>query len=376
MKHIIIAPNSFKNSLNALAVAEAIEKGLKKSSEHWSTKIFPIADGGDYTLEVLTQFLDGEIKKEKVQDPLGREIEAAFGLIYQGKVAIIEYAKASGIELLDQAALNPMQTSSYGTGQLIKAALNQQVDEIWLGVGGSATVEGGAGLLQALGLGLFDQQGKPIGPGGKGLSYLHHIELDQIDPRLKDTKLKVLCDVDNTLLGDNGAARVFGPQKGADQEMVEQLEQHLTHFDQLAEKVTGRKMSTVKHGGAAGGVPAALYSFLGADLVNGIEFILDQMQFDQSLLNADLLITAEGKLDEQTLQGKGPAGVAKRAKQFNVPVIALGGAIPPEPVDPGIFDAILAIAPGPQSLEDALQQSAQNLERTAWQIGNLLVKCR
>lgn len=355
-----------------MEAAESILAGFQQSHLKASYQLFPIADGGDYTLEVLLRHFHGELVQATSHDPLNRPINASYGLVNQGKIAIIEFAKASGLHLLQPSELNPMITSSFGTGELIKDALNHQVEEIWLTVGGSATVEAGIGILQALGVKLLKSNGELIPFGAQGLKYLQHIDLTEVDHRIANTHFKILCDVDNYLLGTDGAAKVFGPQKGADQQMVEDLDGLLTHFAKLTYDVTHKDIANIKGGGAAGGVPATLSAYLPkVEMVAGIDFILDAMDFNTILQDADLLITAEGKIDEQTSGGKGPAGVAKRAKASNIPVVALGGNIPTNNIS-DLFDAVFPINPKISSLTDALQHSAENLSLISRQIGNLI----
>ena len=370
--HIIIAPNSFKNSLNALEAGKVIQKGLGLSKLNASYEVLPIADGGDYTLEILVDYFKGKYIDMEVEDPLGRQIKASYGLIKNGKVAVIEYTKASGIHLLNEDELNPLKASSYGTGKLISDALDKNVEEIWLGVGGSATVEAGIGILEALGIKLLNKEGYTISRGARGLYELETIDTSKVNKKALNIRLKVLCDVDNYLLGEQGAAKIFGPQKGADEKMVIELENLLTKFRNITQKTIQEDMADIKHGGASGGIPATLKVYLNAKLVNGIDFILDQMNFNKSLHKADLLITAEGKIDNQTLGGKGPAGVALKAKEKNIPVIALGGKIPDKIEQDNLFDAVFSILPGPVSLATALENTRNDLERTACQLGNLL----
>jgi glycerate kinase len=372
--HIIIAPNTFKHSLSTFEVAAAIKSGFEKSGLDATYTIFPIADGGEGVTDILVRHLSGDEQSVTVQDPLGRLINTSFGLINKGKTAVIELARASGLRWLQNQELNPMQASTFGTGQLILKALDLGVRDFVIGLGNSATVDGGAGLLQALGVKLTDEQGKPIAPGAAGLGKLHHIELKELDSRIAESTFTVVCDVENPLLGESGAARVFGPQKGADPAMVEELENYLSGFNYLVKKNLKKDMAALVHGGAAGGTAAALAVFLNAKLVPGVEYIVNLTGFTQALPHADLLVTAEGGLDKQTLAGKGPYGVARLAKAHQIPVITLAGQIPAD-LDLSLFeyfDAVIPIGAGPVSLEEAIKNTAVNLSRTAWQIGNIL----
>ncbi len=368
---ILIAPNAFKNSLDAVKAAAAIHIGLKKSSLNVECLLQPIADGGDGMLTVMLNQAGGELRETDVADPLGRNIKATFGLINQGKTAVIEMAEASGIRLLKPEELNPMKASSVGTGQLMKAALDAGVEEIVIGIGGSATVDLGLGMAQALGVKMLDEQGKLIPPGGEGVQRLHTIGMQSVDARLAKVSIIVTCDVTNKLLE---APAVFGPQKGADKKMVKELEHHFERVAKIMEKTLGKAIMNVERTGAAGGLGAALLGFFDAELVDGTDYLLSRTGFHQDLQNADLVITAEGALDRQTQAGKGPFYVATQAKAKGKAVIMLAGSLPKDyrPEDYKVYDVILPIGPRPQSLEEALAHTADNLERTAFQIGNML----
>ncbi|GEO06937.1 glycerate kinase [Adhaeribacter aerolatus] len=372
--HIIIAPNTFKHSLSAFDVAEAIEVGFRKSGLTATYTLFPIADGGEGITDILVRQLNGKLEAVTVQDPLGRPIITSFGVIRENQIAVIELARASGLRWLQKDELIPLLASTYGTGQLMKQALDLNIRELVMGLGNSATVDGGIGILQALGARFLNEAGETIGQGAEGLLNLHSIDLAGLDERLSDCTITVACDVENPLLGPMGAAPVFGPQKGADAPTVEILERGLTRLNQVVKKQLGIDMADRVHGGAAGGTAALLAAILGADLVPGVDYLLDLTNFSDALTEADLLVTAEGGLDEQTLAGKGPYGVARQAKSKNIPVIALAGQIPAK-LDISrfvYFDAVFPIATGPVPLEQALALTAENLTRTAWQIGNLM----
>jgi glycerate kinase len=370
---ILIAPNAFKHSLSATAVALAIEAGLHQSRLDCRCECFPVGDGGDGTGELMIRKLNGRLVEAEVDDPLGRKITASFGLVNNGETAIIEMASASGLHLVKPEELDPLRATSFGTGQLIKEALNNGVKEIVLAIGGSATVDGGMGILRALGVCFLNAVGEElITP--ESLVSLVGIDVSNLDQRLVAGVLTILCDVDNRLLGDEGSAAVFGPQKGATPDGVRRLDASLASFARMALTETGTDMKTIKHGGAAGGVAAGLHTFLNARLVNGIDFFLDFTGFDAALTNANLVITGEGSLDEQTLHGKGPYGVAYRAKKNNLPVVGIAGKVPLEQNEPlsQYFDVLLAIGNGPTDIATALKNTEQNLVRTARQLGNLL----
>ncbi len=372
--HILIAPNAFKHALDAREVARAIERGLLASKLPCSCECFPIGDGGNGTCALIMEKLQGEIVELVVNDPIGRPISATFGLIQGGQIAVIEMADASGLHLLKSNELDPLRANSYGTGQLVKGALELGVSEVIIGMGGSATTDGGSGILAALGLRFLDEAGREITELPLGLEKLHRVDRSAMDKRLADCKLTILCDVTNPLLGELGAARVFGPQKGASPEMVGRLESILARYAEVIHAETGASISGIVSGGAAGGASAGLYGVLGAHLVNGIEYFLNLTQFGKSLEKSDLVITAEGSIDSQTLQGKGPYGVAKQAKHLGLPVVGLAGRIPMAITADlsAYFDVLMAIAHGPCSLADALPATSNDLSRVATQIGNLI----
>jgi glycerate 2-kinase len=325
--HILIAPNAFKNSLDATQVAAAIELGLKQSELDCTTECFPIADGGDGTGSLIVERCRGEKISCEVQDPFGRKINSSFGLIEGGKTAVIEMADASGLRLLKKDELNPMQASSFGTGELIKAALNKGVSRVIIAMGGSATVDGGCGILSALGITFLDVAGKPLKAIPEELINVCKIDTSSLDERIYDTGIVILCDVENKLLGPQGAAAVFGPQKGASPADVKLLEKFLENLVAATVAQAGRNMDRIRYGGAAGGASAGLYAWLGAKLVNGIGYFLSLTNFDETLSRANLVITGEGSIDRQTLNGKGPYGVAVKAKEKGIKVIGLAGKI-------------------------------------------------
>ncbi|MBC3788591.1 glycerate kinase [Spirosoma utsteinense] len=369
---ILIAPNAFKHSLDATDAALAIQEGLLRSRLDCTCVCFPVGDGGDGTGALMIEKHRGALHFVDVADPFGRSCSASFGLVDEGTTAIIEMAGASGIRLIKPEELDPLRATSYGTGQLMKQALDEGVNKLVLAIGGSATVDGGTGILRALGVRFLDVLGQELS-SPVSLTELARIDVSNLDQRLSTCAVTILCDVDNTLLGDQGSAAVFGPQKGATPECVRKLETSLATFANIALQQTGIDMRPLRHGGAAGGVAAGLHTFLNARLVNGIDFFLDFTDFDRALMDADLVITGEGSLDEQTLHGKGPYGVACRAKAKNLSVVGLAGKIPLEPSESlnAFFDTLLAIGNGPADLVTALEQTKQNLIRTACQLGNL-----
>lgn len=371
--YILIAPNAFKNSLTAGDSAQAIRAGLELSGLDCIIDSFPVGDGGDGTAQIIIEKFKGVNLDAEVHDPLGRKIQASFGLIDDGRTAVIEMADASGMRLLSSDELSPFTTSSYGTGELLKLALDKNVKEIIIGLGGSATVDGGAGLLKAIGVKFLNKDGAELRQLPQDLSQLEEINISGIDQRIFKCKITVLCDVDNYLLGENGAAATFGPQKGASASDLPKLEMILQRISDLAYKETRKQMREVKHGGAAGGIAAALHAFFNAELVNGAEYFLQLTNFEESLKKCDLLITGEGSLDEQTLKGKAPFAVAKYAKQYDIPVIGLAGKIPliQNLQMNKYFDVLIAIGNQPADLNNAIHDTKANLIRTGTMIGNL-----
>lgn len=368
---ILIAPNAFKNSLAADEAATAILQGLWQSRLTFTGECFPVGDGGDGTGDLLIKKLGATRIEAPTHDPLGRPHNASFGLA--GDTAIIEMAGASGIRLLKREELNPLHALSTGTGDLMRAALDHGARHIILGMGGSATVDGGVGILTALGIRFSET---PIGPSetpADASAAPTGIDSSDLDPRLASTRITVLCDVDNPLLGPGGAATVFGPQKGATPEAVQQLEARLRHFAELIHKTTGKEIAHLPKGGTAGGAAAGLYGLLDAELVNGIDFFLQLTGFDKALEGAGLVITGEGSIDEQTLQGKAPYGVAVHAKKKGIPVIGLAGRLPQHnPKLAEYFDALFPINHALLHPALALKHTAANLTATARAIGNLL----
>jgi len=371
---ILIAPNAFKNSLEAADVASAIKEGLGRSSLQCELQCFPVGDGGDGTGKLLIDHFGGDIVHCKVKDPLGRELSSSFGLIDKSKTAVIEMANASGLRLLRRDELNPLHASSFGTGQLMLAALDKGVSKIILCIGGSATVDGGVGILQALGFQFLDKNRQSIRTMPKELVDLASIDASAVDKRIKHCECVVLCDVENYLLGNQGAAAVFGPQKGANAEDVKQLEAALARLRDVILEQTGEDMGAIKRGGAAGGIAAGLAVLLGGRLVSGIDYFLSITNFDRALADVDAVITGEGSVDQQTLEGKAPYGVARRAKEKGIPVIALAGKVPKEISTPlnKYFDVLVSINNEPMSLSAALASTKENLVRTAMLLGDLL----
>jgi len=371
---VVIAPDSFKECLTAMQVADAIEAGLKAALPDAECIKIPVADGGEGTVQSLVDATGGEIVRLEVTDPLGDPVEAFFGVLGDGETAVIEMAAASGLHLVLPERRDPRVTTTFGTGQLMRAALDRGARRLLLGIGGSATNDGGAGMAQALGVVLLDGRGRSIGSGGGALSALAQIDLAGLDQRLEQTSIEVACDVDNPLTGPTGASAIFGPQKGATPAMIEELDQNLAHFGQLLESVSGRKVVSLAGAGAAGGLGAGLCGFLGASLKPGIAMVLDVLRFRERLQGADLVITGEGRIDSQTIFGKTPFGVAQAAKQAGLPVIAIAGSVADdyEAVHDHGIDAVFDVVPRAMTLDEALTAGAANISRTARNIGEMI----
>jgi glycerate kinase len=356
--HILIAVDSFKGSLSSQQAGEAITEGIHMVFPEATTFILPMADGGEGTVEALVQAKKGKILRTKVTSPLGEEIEGFLGQLPDGMVAL-EMAAASGLPLVPPEKRNPLLTTTRGTGDLILKAMDLGAREIILGIGGSATNDGGAGMAQALGVKLLDEEGKELKSGGGELGRLASIDLSRVDPRLKHTKITVMCDVDNPLCGPRGASAVFGPQKGATPEIVQTLDHYLEHYAQVINGQLGLDIKDLPGSGAAGGLGAGLLAFTHAELKTGVETILDTVNFDQMLKEADLVITGEGRIDSQSLYGKVPMGIAKRAVKQVKPVLAVVGSIGPgsEDLYAHGLSSIVSIVNGPMLLEESMEQA-------------------
>ncbi|OBT12056.1 glycerate kinase [Vibrio sp. UCD-FRSSP16_10] len=379
---IVIAPDSFKGSLNANQVADCIEQGFSEIFPLAEYVKIPLADGGEGTVDVLLGALNGSKNEIETSDALGKPCRADWGQFTQvhngmsTSCALIELAQASGLARLSAAERAPLQTSSFGTGLLIKAALDAGVEKIIMGLGGSATNDAGAGILQALGAKLLDEKGDELSVGGAQLGKLERIDLTHLHPRCKDVEFIVACDVSNPLCGLQGASVIFGPQKGATPEQVQTLDKALGHFADVASQHCG--INSINHRqsagfGAAGGTPLGLSLAFDIQLKVGIDMVLDILNVDEILKEADLLITGEGQMDNQTLQGKAPFGIAKRAQQYGIPSIAIAGSLGQD-VDQlyGLMDSVFGSVRSPQHIEQVLCEAEANLIRTARNIAATL----
>ena len=371
---IVLAPDSFKESMTAKEVCEAMERGIRKANSQIRCIHVPMADGGEGTMQSLVDATGGRVYSKEVVGPLGNNVVAEYGILGNGEIGVIEMASASGIHLVDSEKRNPLITTTFGTGQLIKACLDKGVKKLLIGIGGSATNDGGAGFIQALGGRLLDENGDDLSYGGGALAKLHTIDLSNLDERLKYVSVEVACDVNNPLCGKEGASYVFGPQKGATREMIEILDQNLSHYAEVIKEQLGKDVISKAGAGAAGGLGAGLMAFLDIKLKSGIEMVIEYANLEEKVRDADMVWTGEGSIDFQTQYGKTPLGVAMIAKKYNKPVIALAGRVGNDIdvlYDKGI-DAIFGIMRGVTSIEEALVKGPENVEKTSENIIRLL----
>lgn len=370
---IVIAPDSFKESLSAAGVASALARGLRQALPEAEVIECPLGDGGEGTLDAVLAATGGEVREARVTGPLGEPVTARWGWLAEQRTAFVEMASASGLELVPKARRDVRVATSHGTGELLRAALDAGAERLVLAIGGSATNDGGAGVLQALGVRLLDGQGQALAPGGAALASLASLNLTDLHPRLAAVEVVIAADVDNPLCGPQGASQIFGPQKGASPEQVRELDAALAHFATVTAATLGRDVSEQPGAGAAGGVGFAALGFLQATFRPGIEVVAELVGLEEALQDADLAVTGEGRLDGQTLRGKTPAGVLRLAQRHGVPVVAVAGSLG-EGYD-ALYQQGLAAAfslvPGPLSLEEALAQAEGLLERTARDIGRL-----
>lgn len=369
---IVIAIDKFKHSLTSFKACDAVEQGLKIALPHAEIAKLPMSDGGDGIADVMAYYLAAEKQVVEVWDPLFRPINAYYYIAQDGKTAFIEMAKASGLNLLQPHEFNCALTSTYGTGQLIKDAVQKGVSKIILGIGGSATNDGGIGLAAALGYRFIGKEGKELKPIGSNLIHISSIDKGQVD--LKGVEVEVACDVTNYLTGKNGATYIYGPQKGADEKMLVALEEGMMHYTEVVEEFLGVDVSKLKGGGAAGGTGAGCIAFLNAKLVSGVEKMFVYSNAEKEISGADVVITGEGKIDEQTLQGKLIAGITGLANRYNKPVIGVCGALelpPSQQKDLGL-QAAFSILNKPMNLQQAYEDAFTLLVQTAFNIGRLL----
>jgi glycerate kinase len=358
---VVIAPQGFKGNLTALEVSVAIEKGIRRVVPQVIASLVPMADGGEGTTQALVDALGGEMIPVTVTDPMGGRVVACWGFLSDGVTAVIEMAAASGLGLVSPEKRNPLLATTYGTGELIGDALEKGCRKFIIGIGGSATNDGGAGMAQALGAGLFDGREEPIKFGGAALANVEHIDVTTLDHRLAECDILVACDVDNPLCGPEGASCVYGPQKGATSQMVARLDSALAHYASVIRRDLGIDIRNVPGAGAAGGLGAGLMVFLKAKLQPGIEIIIQATGLVERLKGASLVFTGEGRIDSQTACGKTPVGVARKAKEFGLPVIALAGEIGDgyQAVYEQGIDTVFSIAPGPISFRESSRRAEE-----------------
>ena len=365
-KTFILAPDSFKESMTAEQACAAMQRGIVKALPDAQFIYVPMADGGEGTVDALVAARNGRKVELDVSGPfIQQKVQSYFGLIENDQTAVIEMALANGIHLIESSQRNPLLTSSLGTGEIIKAALELSVSKIIIGLGGSVTNDAGAGMAQALGAKFLDENGQAVQVGGGQLAQIQSIDLSQLDPRLKSTEIVIASDVNNPLCGENGASHVFAPQKGATSEMVEVLDQNLSHFADLVAQHIGQDFQDIAGAGAAGGLGFGLMAFAGAKIRSGVEIVIEETGLSEKIDQADYVFTGEGGIDFQTKFGKTPFGVAQVAKLFNKPVIAFAGYVGKgieELYDEG-FTAIFGIVDGACDLQTALKNGEKNLER-------------
>ena len=377
---IVVAIDSMKGSLSSMEAGEAIRRGILRADREAEVCVCPLADGGEGTVEALTSGLGGRLEQVSVTGPLGEQVSAQYGILPDGRTAVMEMAAAAGITLIDEEERNPLHTTTYGVGEMIRDAIGKGCRNFIMGIGGSATNDGGIGMLQALGFKFTDGTGKDVPFGAQGLKELRTLQTEEVLPELAECRFRVACDVNNPLCGENGCSAVFGPQKGATPERIEEMDRWLASFAELAREIFPKADPSAPGSGAAGGLGFAFRTFTNAVLESGIRIVLEETKLEERIREADLVITGEGRLDAQTVMGKAPVGVAKIAKKYNLPVIAFAGAVTP---DAGIcnahgIDAFFPILRRVSTLEEAMEPEAasRNLTDTAEQVMRLYLRAR
>lgn len=376
----VIAIDSLKGSLSSLEAGDAIREGFLLADPDAQVEVRPLADGGEGTVEALTIGMGGTLQKVVVSGPVGKKVEAVYGILQDGTTAVMEMSQAAGITQVTDAERNPLNTTTYGVGQMILDAIKKGCRQFIMGIGGSATNDGGIGMLQALGYGMLDAEGKQVAPGAKGLKDLDHITSDAVAPELSLCSFRIACDVTNPLCGEQGCSAIFGPQKGADPSMIKEMDGWLGSYAEIAKKTFPKADPLAPGTGAAGGLGFAFLTFTNAVLESGIKIVLDETHLEDYIKDADLVVTGEGRLDAQTVMGKGPAGVAAIAKKYGKPVIALAGSIKEDAHvcnDHGI-DAFFPILRRICTLEEAMNadNARRNMTETAEQVMRLFLAGR
>ncbi|WLR51296.1 glycerate kinase [Bacillus tianshenii] len=371
---VVIAPDSFKESLTALEVAQCMEDGFKEVFPNAEYVKVPLADGGEGTVQSLVDATAGKIRTAIVTGPLGEKVSAFYGMLGDGKTAVIEMAAASGLHHVHESERNPLKTTTFGTGELLLDAVREGAEHVIIGLGGSATNDGGAGMAQALGVRLLNASGEEIGYGGGALSELASIDRTNLNPLFHNVTIEVACDVDNPLTGPKGASYVYGPQKGATESMMQTLDENLTHFAEIVSRDIGRNVRDVKGAGAAGGLGAGLLAFLPCELRRGIDIVFEAVELEEKLSGADFVITGEGRIDHQTIYGKTPIGVAKAAKKYQLPVICIAGSIGDgsEVVYEHGIDTLFSVVNRPGTLQGALDHAKENIKSTTSNVARLM----
>lgn len=372
---IVLAPDSFKESMTAKEACIAMENGIRKVLKEVECVHVPMADGGEGTMDSLVDATFGVKYTVEVTGPIGNKVSARFGILGDRETAVIEIAEASGLHLVDRENRNPLKTTTFGTGELIKAALDKGAKKIIIGLGGSATNDGGVGMLQALGASFKDENGKELPFGGGSLGNISNIDLSKFDERIDKIEFEVACDVKNPLTGKCGASKIFGPQKGATEEMVSILDKNLKHYAEKVKELLSKEIDLVDGAGAAGGVGAALVGFCNGKMERGIDLVIKYSKLEEKLKDADFVFTGEGSIDYQTKFGKTPIGVSTMAKKYNIPVIAFAGKI-----GNGIEDlyslginSVIGIMPGVMGIGEALASGKENLERASENIARIIL---
>lgn len=372
---VLISPDSFKDSVTSVEAANAIAVGLSRASKEFEVRMIPVADGGEGTVQAIVNSTNGQVVTNLVHDPLMRMIEAHWGITGSGNTAVIEMASASGIELLKDNERNPWHTTTFGTGELIKHALDKGCRRFIIGIGGSATNDGGVGMAMALGIKFYTSNNEEIDFGGGALTELHHMDVSGLDERIGQSEIIIACDVTNPLTGKNGASFVYGRQKGADTKMQQKLDDNLKKLGDLIKSSLNLDVEAMPGAGAAGGLGAGMFAFLGGKLQKGFEIVQEEVKLHENCQWADVIITGEGKMDSQTQFGKTPFGVAQIAKKYDKKVIAVCGTLDgrySELYDHG-FNAIYSILDKPMDLQQALSRASELLENTAFAIGRTLL---
>jgi glycerate kinase len=376
---IVVAPNAFKGCLSASGAARAMAVGIRRAFPEAEIVTVPVADGGDGLVDVAAEALGGTMQRVRVTDALFDPLAAAFCYVEADRFAAIEMALASGLALVPVGRRDPMRTTTYGTGELIAAALDLGVARIGVGIGGSATNDGGVGMASALGVRFLDDAGAEVRPVGGELARIHRIDMAGLDPRLRHVRIEAVCDVDNPLCGPSGAAHVYGPQKGATAEQIRLLDEGLAHLADLIERDLGLKVRDMPGAGAAGGLGAGLHAFLGAEIRRGVDLVLDLVGLDAKLAGADLVLTGEGQIDFQTAYGKAPAGVGAAASRRRIPCVAIAGGVGEgiaSLTEVGII-AVFSLCSRPMALEEAMSRAEELLAAAAEQAVRLFVAgCR